>query len=89
VPSHQKSPLSTLISGLRADLPCLTEFVGESRPVRIARFQADNADIYGSAQMRALGSITKAIRTKSARRSWCQLWNNRVLLSGKRFVADS
>ena len=44
---------------------CLTELGAESRSARIARFQADNADIHGGAQARALRSITKAIRTKS------------------------
>jgi hypothetical protein len=69
MPSHQRSHLSSLIAGLRATLPCLTEFVNESRPARIARFRANNAGIYDGAQVRALGSIrsiTKAIRPKKA-----------------------
>ena len=34
--------------------------MNESRHTRIERFRANNADIHGAAQVRALGSVTKA-----------------------------
>jgi len=36
------------MAGLRCNLPCLTEFVRKSRQIRIERFRANNADIYGA-----------------------------------------
>ena len=49
-----------------ANLPYLTEFVLKSQYVRIARFQANNADIFGAVQLQAHMSITKAKTTKRA-----------------------